>query len=246
MNNYRLIEKMSIEGTLVEPIRNHFSHLGIRSSLGIDGIAATLRQLLVNQWLGPDMDYYVNFFGNAGFNFRQEAIRFLDPNVFASPLGDAMPLGIANILRLPIMILSQQNLSPFIEISPREIISSTLSIFLAYNHRGPGHYDALVDVEGNENNSPNVEAQHHHNPTPQLSETKTPPRKSCRCGRYSGATKRTYKSRCTCVREHSTCDGACKCKGTCGGIKCREFVETTKKTRKHWSNRKSQTCSQPQ
>ena len=115
------IEKMSIEGTLVEPIRNHFSHLGIRSSLGIDGIAATLRQLLVNQWLGPDMDYYVNFFGNAGFNFRQEAIRFLDPNVFASPLGDAMPLGIANILRLPIMILSQQNLSPFIEISPREL-----------------------------------------------------------------------------------------------------------------------------
>ena len=97
------IEKMSIEGTLVEPIRNHFSHLGIRSSLGIDGIAATLRQLLVNEWLGPDMDYYVNFFGNAGFNFRQEAIRFLDPNVSFS------------------MILSQQNLSPFIEISPREL-----------------------------------------------------------------------------------------------------------------------------
>ena len=58
-SGYNQIEKMmSIEGTLVEPIRNHFSHLGIRSSLGIDGISATLRQLLVNEWLGPDMDYY--------------------------------------------------------------------------------------------------------------------------------------------------------------------------------------------
>lgn len=84
-------------------------------------------------------------------DFESEVRRFRTTGEFAGPLGDALPLGMANVLNMPLMSLTTAHNMPIISVAPRRTISNGPSINLAYSQHGPGHYDALVRTAENEN-----------------------------------------------------------------------------------------------
>ena len=75
---------------------------------------------------------------------------FLTSGIFAPNVGDLRLLGLANVLQLPMLILSTQNLVPFINIHPCYIVGKGKAILLSFNHPGPGHNNAFVCSDGSE------------------------------------------------------------------------------------------------
>ena len=134
---------------------------------------------------------------------------------FSGPLGDLIPLAIANVIQIPLFVLNPSFLTPFVMISPEGMVPASNVVYLAYNASGPGHYDALIISQRDqqerftsETNS-NLDALESQST---LSTEKVPistPRKPCRCGeknKYKSKAKasRNYKGRCKCINEHGT------------------------------------------
>ena len=54
-----------------------------------------------------------------------------------------MPLAMANILQMPIVLITSAQNMPIVTITPRRI-ADEVSVVLAYTQRGVGHYDAVT------------------------------------------------------------------------------------------------------
>lgn len=77
-------------------------------------------------------------------DIQAESQRFLINGEFAGSLGDAFPLAMANVLNLPLYILTSAHNNLFLSVVPRSNVNSNIAIYLSYNQNGPGHYDILV------------------------------------------------------------------------------------------------------
>lgn len=53
-------------------------------------------------------------------------------------------MAMANVLQMPIFILTPHYLTPFISVFPRQHADCVQPLMLAYDNTGPGHYDALT------------------------------------------------------------------------------------------------------
>jgi hypothetical protein len=62
----------------------------------------------------------------------QRAESFRISGTFASDLGDAMPLALANVLGMPLVILSLDHFTQFLHICPREVKCGVFPIFLCH------------------------------------------------------------------------------------------------------------------
>ena len=236
------ILQMLMRGDLISETKEHFSSLGISPTMEVTELNAVLRNLLVAEWTGPYMDEYEQYLAD-DVNFMEEASAFFSSGVFASSIGDIMPLALSNVLQVPIFILSTQTLVPFIEIHPRRFSETSAAIFLTYNHAGPGHYNALVA---------RLERQHDHDGNEQchtithgVNDIDDVDRRICRCGinQKSGTagTKRKYSSRCRCIALFGQCTDKCKCKSSClDGGECRKPPQTPVKTTRQGRKRKEQ------
>ena len=76
--------------------------------------------------------------------FKNEAQKFLIDGFYNSPLGDIMPLAMANILSVDILVFTAQPHNPILFVSPSVPTASHGTIFIVYDFNGPGHYDAAV------------------------------------------------------------------------------------------------------
>ena len=100
---------------------------------------------------------------------------------------------------------------PVLPITPRESLQC-LPIFIAYDQSGPGHYDAVVQVE---NIQPIKESQ--DSSTKNLQENLV----RCRCGQASRKKAKDITScdqfhkRCKCFQGLKGCTNTCNCRG-CG------------------------------
>ena len=104
--------------------------------------------MVVEEWIS-NRNEYQTFLGP--LDFESEVRRFRTIGEFAGPLGDALPLGLANVLSAPLMILTTVHNMPIISVVPRRTVSNGQTINLAYTQHGPGHYDALFRTAENEN-----------------------------------------------------------------------------------------------
>ena len=77
---------------------------------------------------------------------------------FSGDLGDLMPIGMSNVLRIPLAIMTSSFNNPVIPICPRHVPLQTHSMFLAYTTDGPGHYDATAYIQ--EIEQENLEGKH--------------------------------------------------------------------------------------
>ena len=70
--------------------------IGISFDAPVRELADTLRALIVEEWTGPFLEEYQQFFD--GLYIQEEAVEFSKRGHFSRSLGDAMPLAMANVL----------------------------------------------------------------------------------------------------------------------------------------------------
>lgn len=191
-------------------ISSHLAAIGLINEFinDVHTVSSQLRELLVQEWLN-NSEQYKPFLHDSQSAFEREASLFLNDGHFAAQLGNSMSLAMANVLQLPIVVITQMENFPVIPITPRESLQC-LPIFIAFDHTGAGHYDAVMQ-----------------NPAPKLP-TSTPQEASdpqqvcsdgCRCGQ--GAKKREtvitscdqFKKRCKCFQGVVGCTKKCQCLG---------------------------------
>lgn len=127
-------------------LSSHLNSLGITADMSNQRIATILRQLLVEEWNGDRKDDYMQFLPS-NCNYSTELSNYENDNFFGGCLGDLMPIAMANVLNIPLTIISSQPHTPILSVCPERTIPNATPIFLAYNSFGPGHYDAAVLME---------------------------------------------------------------------------------------------------
>ena len=121
--------------------------LGLINSHDLSEMCCRLRELIVYEWMSHP-ESYQPFFAEHGQALHHEAQLSLNDGHFASELGNSMPLAMANLLKLPIAVISQMENLPVVPITPRETLQC-LPIVVAFDHSGAGHYDAVTkNVKG--------------------------------------------------------------------------------------------------
>lgn len=212
------------------------SHLkeqvGIDVSSSVSYISSILRRQVVQELKGERVEYYQSFLPSE-VNIISEADRFRQSGTFSGPLGDLIPLAIANVIQIPLFVLNPSYLTPFMMICPESMVPAQEAVYLAYNGSGPGHYDALViqsqpeqgQVSCESTRTENIDSTRNGSPLHMATSVTSTPRKPCRCGekkKYCDKTQpvRNYKGRCKCIKEYGTCMSTCNCCGSCQGENC--------------------------
>ena len=75
---------------------------------------------------------------NPGLNAKTE--RFREPGTFSGDIGDLVIKVSSDFLRIPILVVTSINGSPYVPFIPDEPVI-TKPIYIAFNAYGPGHYD---------------------------------------------------------------------------------------------------------
>ena len=122
--------------------RSDLQNLQRISSLGL-GIneerdTENLRLLFVRE-VTENLDEYREWM-SCSSNVR-EIERFKTDGHFASDIGDICTKACANLLRVPIIVITALPNVPSIPFLPKHFITA-VPMYLAYDHSGPGHYDA--------------------------------------------------------------------------------------------------------
>ena len=103
-----------------------------------DTMAYGLRQSAVTE-IEQKSSFYSNFFENME---QLNISEYRNDGKFEGAMGDAMITSLSNALQIPILIVTARPDIEVILIECKQSISGT-PICVAYNHEGPGHYDAL-------------------------------------------------------------------------------------------------------
>ena len=78
-------------------------------------------------------------------SFASDIERFQNDGHFASEIGDICAKACANLLRIPIVLITALPTVPSIPFLPKYFTGST-PVYLAHDHSGPGHYDATKGI----------------------------------------------------------------------------------------------------
>jgi len=124
---------------------NSLSSIGITTNMTIPQLASLLRKLVVEEWISDHIDNYINFVSDS-VDFLAEVKKFEQSGYHVGPLGDLMPMAMANVLHMPLAIVTLEPHSPLISICPSGSPITGLPLFLAYNSFGAGHYDGAILV----------------------------------------------------------------------------------------------------
>ena len=171
----------------------------------VQTLSRELRQIVVREWQ-QNAEYYSGFLVEC--DILQEAEKFLQTTFFNSDLGDTVLLALANALNIQFVVFTTPECHHLVHITPRVVKCGTSPVYLTYTHTGCGHYDAILDVTGDECTSNAVLV------VPEVSN-------SCTCGKNaSGSTathcvpvvsKYTTAIRCTCLKSGKSCSSQCRC-----------------------------------
>lgn len=106
---------------------------------------AKLRQLFVNEVTEHIGDY--ESWMTAGINNLEMVSKFSQSGFFASEVGDLCARATAKLLRIPIIIVTALPNLPTIPFLP-DVFATDKPIYVAYDHSGPGHYNATKGNQG--------------------------------------------------------------------------------------------------
>ena len=167
----------------------HAVHVRILLSIqddNADSLAERLRQLVVDEWQGKFCVDYLEFFipnenADSSEAFIKEAERYRKKETFAGLLGDSVPLALANVLKIPLMILSTEHNVPFIDICPRTVLTGANAIFLAHYSAEAGHYNALIPLNQTTGYQDRQTIPETSSPSTTTVDVNTSDKLSCRC-----------------------------------------------------------------
>ena len=107
-------------------LSRHLQNLGISAEATTEDLQLLLRALLLEEWINSQ-DEYQSFIDP--LEFESEVRRFHTNGEFAGLLADALPLGMANVLNIPLVIFTTVHNMPLIPVAPRRTVSNSINIF---------------------------------------------------------------------------------------------------------------------
>lgn len=129
-----------------EGLQQHLSSLGMLTNEDKD--VTTLRHLFVQE-LTENINEYKSWMSeNCSLS---EIEKFKMDGHFASEVGDLCVRACAKILRIPILLITALLNVPSIPFLPPKFVTVT-PLYIAFDHSGPGHYDATKGKIGYETN----------------------------------------------------------------------------------------------
>ncbi len=117
-----------------------FESIELTYSSDLKSMAKELCSLMVRE-LRSNIDDYQGFV--VGSSIEDEAEKFLEDGYFDGDVGNCMPLALTNALGMPIFIISTLLSHPLFVLTPRKP-RIFFPLFVAFNHHGCGHYDAIA------------------------------------------------------------------------------------------------------
>ena len=115
--------------------RKHLQNLGFKTSVAEN--TDLLRSLFCRE-IEENVESHKIW---VDFDINEEVSKFSESGWFNSSLGDLCVLACSNLLQTSIVVITSIPAAPFIPFVPTTICSK-MALFIAYNHSGPGHYDA--------------------------------------------------------------------------------------------------------
>ena len=97
--------------------------------------------------MNEDIRDYKDWMSSAEDELEQVA-KFKQDGFFASEVGDLCARATAKLLQIPVVIVTALPTAPTIPFLPSVFITTT-PIYVAYDHSGPGHYDATRGMYSN-------------------------------------------------------------------------------------------------
>ena len=194
---------LSVALSLRQDINNYqpiLSKFGVHINDSVVNLSLKLREVIVQEWLGPNQQEYESFIINES-TYEDDAKKFLQSAHYNPDLGDIMPLAMANTLCVSFVILTSMASSPVYIISPHEQASSNNVLYLEFTSVSHlQHYDELVLIDTSEK------------------PVDTP---KCRCGVNSKNKENQVAcfhangqhSSCHCLAKGRDCTSFCSCKG---------------------------------
>ena len=205
--------KQSVSSGKYEKYKDHLKNLNLCLDSDIGFIVVHLRKLLVSEWL-ENASQYEDFVTGQEILFEELASSYTGRGVFAGELGNIMAVGLANVLRINLVLFTSMEKMKTIPIVPREKVLCNGAIYLAFNNSGCGHYDAVVKPAKhavNPEELPSTETK--------ITEHENQERKGC--GRGAARQNKDKKFcfqvpgerrlQCPCFRDMKKCSSACSC-----------------------------------
>lgn len=122
---------------------NHLRSIGLYQSENEDTV--TMRNLFVDEVLKFDEDILAFFTDQNKEALETKALEFRRQGAFDTAIGDVVMRVCAQLLRVPIMVVTSLNSLPCVPFIPSNPLSSK-PIFVAYHYYGAGHYDATTPL----------------------------------------------------------------------------------------------------
>lgn len=112
--------------------------LGLCKSVEED--TATLRGLFSNE-VSVNLELYRKWINLPDGGLQYEIEQFSKDGWFSSNIGDLCVMVCSRILQAPIVVITSYPHAPYLPFLP-EKLSSSMPLFIAFNHTPPGHYDS--------------------------------------------------------------------------------------------------------
>lgn len=119
----------------------HLTALGLLKSEEED--ISTLRKLFVQEILKRDEEFLSFIPSEDRDSLQMRAVEFRQNGVFDRSLGDLVMKVCAQVLKVPIMVVTSHENYPYVSFLPGSALTNRF-IYVAYHYYGAGHYDATV------------------------------------------------------------------------------------------------------
>ena len=121
----------------IPDLSKHLSNINLGKTVEED--TTTLRALFAEE-LTNNLDRYREWISKDS-NIENDIKQFQKDGFFACDLGDLCVKATANVLQVPIVVVTSLTAVPYYPFLPIKF-TSCMPIYIAYNHSAPGHYDS--------------------------------------------------------------------------------------------------------
>lgn len=97
---FALQNLLNLQNEAASTLSEHLKSIGITSDVNMEGMITTLRKLTVDEFLGEHRNEYASYLE---VNKNRMAKSFTESGFLDHALGNAVPLALSNVLKLPIV-----------------------------------------------------------------------------------------------------------------------------------------------
>lgn len=200
---------------------SQIEYIGFLQQLGlcktVEEDSTTLRDLFTKE-VSDNLETYRKWITLPDGDIQDEIDQFSKNGCFSTDIGDLVVMVCSRLLQAPIVVITSYLHAPYLPFLP-EKLSSSMPLFIAFDHTAPGHYDSTKELAVGPRRNPSLR---------------------CCCGKNRKSDKAEMKSctdvdqpaKCVCFKQGQPCSRLCRCKNCHNPASNNERKFQSKKNRK--------------